>query len=576
MKKRSQFAIWIFCICLLTFSFYQTRAVDFQKLERIFGVIQLIRESDTALDQDILKSRYYIIKSYDPLNTSISQIQTSLNELRSDELALLKIAEGNEDIKIAFDKYAEVFSFRKILIDKFKSQNAILKNSLYYLPLSAMTSKSLSSGGYSLLVDDIVRETLLYTNSGDEENKKLAEASIVKLKKLNELSTGQLKSEAEVFIKHSENILTRKKDLDNIVKDIINLPTKDAINLLYYATTGFYNRFLNQANLYRLILYNLSIGMLLYIALAIIKLKIASVAMQNLNQSLIRLNSAFARFVPHDFLNILDKKNILEIQLGDHVKEEMTVLFSDIRGFTSLSESMTPEDNFRFINSYLGTMGPIVRNNKGFIDKFIGDAIMALFKGESENAIDAAVEMLEGLEKYNTEHRTGRSKVQIGIGLHRGEMMLGTIGENNRMEGTVISDSVNLAARIEGMTKMYGIPLLISDKVFDTIKDKEKYNYRKVDTVVVKGKAIPVTVYEIFNSDPVALRALKDKLKPNFEKAVELYYAQDFLQARALLESHLKEFPNDKPAILHLERCFDMIENPLKANTQGASVLNSK
>ena len=145
----------------------------------------MIRESDTALDQDILKSRYYIIKSYDPLNTSISQIQTSLNELRSDELALLKIAEGNEDIKIAFDKYAEVFSFRKILIDKFKSQNAILKNSLYYLPLSEKKKKNLSSWGYSLLVDDIVRETLLYTNSGDEENKKLAEASIVKLRKLN-------------------------------------------------------------------------------------------------------------------------------------------------------------------------------------------------------------------------------------------------------------------------------------------------------------------------------------------------------------------------------------------------------
>ena len=576
MKKRSQFAIWIFCICLLTFSFYQTRSVDFTKLERIFTIIQSIRESDTALDQDILKSRYYLIKSYDPLNTSIAQIQASINELKHEEFGLGKISRGNEDIKQAFEKYLEVFSLRKILIDKFKSQNAILKNSLYYLPISANSSKKLSSGGYNLLVDEIVRETLLYTNSGDDENKKIADEAIVKLRKLNELSTGPLKIETEVFVKHCENILTRKKELDSIVKDIINLPAKDSINLLYFTTTSFYNQYLNKTNIYRLLLYNLSIGMLLYIGLVIIKLKIASVAMQNLNQSLVRLNSAFGRFVPHDFLNILEKKNILEIELGDHVKEEMTVLFSDIRGFTSLSESMTPEDNFRFINSYLGTMGPIVREHNGFIDKFIGDAIMALFRNESDNAVDAAVEMLKGLDKYNREHRSGRSKVKIGIGLHRGEMMLGTIGENNRMEGTVISDSVNLAARIESMTKMYGVSLLISEKVYESLEKKNKYLVRKIDTVIVKGKEKPVTVYEVFNSDTPELRNLKKKLRQNFEEAIDLYYAQDYSAAKKIFEAHLKELSEDKAAAIHLERCKEMLNNPNAASNGKASVLTSK
>lgn len=576
MKKRSQFAIWIFCICLLTFSFYQTRSVDFTKLERIFTIIQSIRESDTALDQDILKTRYYLIKSYDPLNTSIAQIQASINELKSEEFGLNKISRGNEDIKQAFEKYLEVFALRKILIDKFKSQNAILKNSLYYLPISANNSKKLSSGGYNLLVDEIVRETLLYTNSGDDENKKLADEAIVKIRKLNELATGPLKVETEVFVKHCENILTRKKELDSIVKDIINLPAKDSINLLYFTTTSFYNQYLNKTNIYRLLLYNLSIGMLLYIGLVIIKLKIASVAMQNLNQSLVRLNSAFGRFVPHDFLNILEKKNILEIELGDHVKEEMTVLFSDIRGFTSLSESMTPEDNFRFINSYLGTMGPIVRDHKGFIDKFIGDAIMALFRNESENAVDAAVEMLKGLDKYNREHRSGRSKIKIGIGLHRGEMMLGTIGENNRMEGTVISDSVNLAARIESMTKMYGVSLLISEKVYESLEKKNKYLIRKVDTVIVKGKEKPVTVYEVFNSDTTELRNQKKKLRQSFEEAIDLYYAQDYSAAKKIFEAHLKELSEDRVAAIHLERCKEMLNNPNAASNGKASVLTSK
>lgn len=576
MKKRIQFLVWLACIGLLTFSFYQTRIVDFDKLERIFALIQSIREADATLDQDILKSRYYLIKSYDPLNLSILQIQTNINELKTGALAISKIAPSNKAASEALDKYVEVFQQRKILIDKFKSQNAILKNSLYYLPSSAGKAKKLSSGGYSTLVDEIVRETLFYTNSGDELNKTQAEATILKLKELNALAINQQKIETEIFIRHCENILSRKKDLDTNVTDIINLPARDSINVFYLSVTDFYNQFLNKVNMYRLVLYNLSIGMLLYIALVIIKLKLATLAMQNLNQSLVRLNTAFGRFVPHDFLNILNKKNIVEIELGDHVKEEMTVLFSDIRGFTTLSESMSPEDNFKFINSYLGTMGPIVRNNKGFIDKFIGDAIMALFKGESENAIDASIEMLEGLARYNQEHRSGREQVEIGIGLHRGEMMLGTIGENNRMEGTVISDTVNLASRIEGMTKLYGIPLLISDNVFNSIKNKSKYYIRKIDTVKVKGKDNPVTVYEVYNTDSNEVRSLKRKLKPNFERAIHEYYAQNYTEAQKLFNAHLREFPADKAAQIHLDRCNSAILNPTNSLNGGASVLLSK
>jgi hypothetical protein len=214
--------------------------------------------------------------------------------------------------------------------------------------------------------------------------------------------------------------------------------------------------------------------------------------------------------------------------------------------------------------------------HKGFIDKFIGDAIMALFRNESDNAVDAAVEMLKGLDKYNREHRSGRSKVKIGIGLHRGEMMLGTIGENNRMEGTVISDSVNLAARIESMTKMYGVSLLISEKVYESLEKKNKYLVRKIDTVIVKGKEKPVTVYEVFNSDTPELRNLKKKLRQNFEEAIDLYYAQDYSAAKKIFEAHLKELSEDKAAAIHLERCKEMLNNPNAASNGKASVLTSK
>jgi class 3 adenylate cyclase len=116
---------------------------------------------------------------------------------------------------------------------------------------------------------------------------------------------------------------------------------------------------------------------------------------------LAQLNKAYERFVPHQFLQFLEKSSIIDVELGDQVQLEMSVLFSDIRDFTTLSETMTPEDNFKFINSYLSRMEPVINENKGFIDKYIGDAIMALFSGEADNAVKAGIAMVHRLVEYN-------------------------------------------------------------------------------------------------------------------------------------------------------------------------------
>ncbi len=181
-------------------------------------------------------------------------------------------------------------------------------------------------------------------------------------------------------------------------------------------------------------------------------------------QQLEKYNKAYERFVPHELLSLLGKKNITEITLGDQIEKEMTVLFSDIRDFTSLSEKMTPQENFDFINTYLGIMEPITRQYNGIIDKYIGDAIMALFPNNVDDAVQGAIAMLEKLVEFNQMPQdAGFQKIRIGIGLHTGKLMLGTIGGQARMDGTVISDAVNLASRIEGLTKIYGTPLLISE-----------------------------------------------------------------------------------------------------------------
>lgn len=210
-----------------------------------------------------------------------------------------------------------------------------------------------------------------------------------------------------------------------------------------------------------------------------------------------RTNAAIERFVPQAFLSIVGKPSIVEVELGDNKRQVMTILFSDLRNFTALSEAMTPDENFAFINAYLERMGPVIRAHRGYIDKYIGDAIMALFR-TADDALRAGLEMLAVLESFNEERlAAGREPIAIGIGLNSGSLMIGTIGEKHRMDGTVISDAVNLASRIEGLTKDYDVELLISQDTFDALADPAAYDIRPVDNVVVKGKTRPVAIYDV-------------------------------------------------------------------------------
>lgn len=208
-------------------------------------------------------------------------------------------------------------------------------------------------------------------------------------------------------------------------------------------------------------------------------------------------NLSIERFVPKAFLAIVGKPSIVDVALGDNRRQNMTILFSDIRNFTTLSESMTPDENFAFINAFLERMGPIIRMHNGFIDKYIGDAIMALFHSP-DDALKAGLEMLAVLGDFNDERRAaGLAPIAIGIGLNTGSLMMGTIGEKHRMDGTVISDAVNLAARVESLTKEYRVDLLISQHTYDALADPAVYDVRPVDNVIVKGKTRPVTIFEV-------------------------------------------------------------------------------
>jgi predicted ATPase/class 3 adenylate cyclase len=290
----------------------------------------------------------------------------------------------------------------------------------------------------------------------------------------------------------------------------------------------------------------------------------AAISIENarLYSNMAALNTAYERFVPRQFLQFLEKESIIDVKLGDQVQREMSVLFSDIRDFTTVSERMTPEENFKFINSYLSRMSPVISRHHGFIDKYIGDAIMALFSGSADDAVKAGIAMLHTLTTYNQHRQSlGYVPIQIGIGINTGSLMLGTVGEQNRMEGTVISDAVNLASRVESLTKDYGASMLITQHTFCHLQDSNQYATRLVDRVKVKGKSETVSIFEVFDADPSEIREGKLITRTVFEEALLLYNQQKFREAEQVFADCLRLNPMDKVAQIYQQRCRQRSES---------------
>ncbi|MGH7716029.1 MAG: adenylate/guanylate cyclase domain-containing protein, partial [Vulcanimicrobiaceae bacterium] len=268
-------------------------------------------------------------------------------------------------------------------------------------------------------------------------------------------------------------------------------------------------------------------------------------------------NESATRFIPREFLSQLGRLDIQSLQLGDHAEETMTILFSDIRSFTTLSGGMTPEETFKFVNSYLTRIGPIIRDYHGFIDKYIGDAIMALFPESQSQAVDAAVAMQKRVVIYNDERaRAGYKPVAIGIGVHSGDLMLGTIGETQRFETTVISDAVNIASRLESLTKTFGVLILASDAVMSEV-DANRVASRRLGDVIVKGATHPVTIYDVFEADPPDLHEHKLMTRSKFDLARVAYAHGDFTEAYRYFreiarnkDDHAAAYYRDRSAIM--------------------------
>ncbi|MGK5093112.1 adenylate/guanylate cyclase domain-containing protein [Deltaproteobacteria bacterium TL4] len=276
------------------------------------------------------------------------------------------------------------------------------------------------------------------------------------------------------------------------------------------------------------------------------------------------MKSAFERFVPKQFLDRIDSEVLDAIRPGYTREEVLTILFSDIRSYTSLSETMSITENFGFINNYLNRMEPCITKNNGFIDKFIGDAIMALFDKESSahDAICAAIDMHRQVEDYNGfRKRSQMASIRIGVGINTGKVMAGVIGSAFRMDSTVIGESVNLSSRLENLSKLYKAKIIISGFTHREIKN-DNYLIREIDTLKARGSEQPMTVYEVFDADAPEIIEKKLKTRELLLQGIVQFKLKLFKEAIQTFLACLNQFPDDIVPVEYLKRCYYLEKYP--------------
>ena len=258
------------------------------------------------------------------------------------------------------------------------------------------------------------------------------------------------------------------------------------------------------------------------------------------------LTSAHARFVPHQFLETLGRPSICDVRVGDHVQAKASILFSDIRGFTLLLERMRPVDAIAFVNTYLSRMEPAVLAQGGFVDNYVGDAIMAVFDRGPDAAVAAGIAMQRSLTAWSQAREgAGEAPVRVGVGIATGELIFGTIGAANRLKCGVVGDTVNLASRIEGLTKHYGLGLLIGQRTYLGLSDPARLLIREVDRVTVAGRETPVELYEVFDADAEQLREQKLRTRDLLAEGLAELRAGRSESALRAFESCIARAPDD-------------------------------
>ena len=289
------------------------------------------------------------------------------------------------------------------------------------------------------------------------------------------------------------------------------------------------------------------------------------------------IHEATNRFVPHEFIHTLGRKNIMDLQRGDMVEQNVHVMFSDIRDYTALAEDMTPEENFKFVNAIAGKVGPIVKKNHGIINQYLGDTIMMLFLEKADHGVQTGIEILHMIDAYNQERKEQHRKIiRLGIGMHSGPLMMGIIGDSMRTDAAVISDTVNTSSRMEGLTKHFNVNFILSEETVNKLEDRDRFNLRYLGKVQAKGKFNSIDVYECFDVDSEEQIKLKKSSLQIFHAGMEAYFSKDMNAARKYFDQVYQLNSSDLTAFGFLHKVHGYISLGIPTEWNGIEIMQSK
>jgi class 3 adenylate cyclase len=283
-------------------------------------------------------------------------------------------------------------------------------------------------------------------------------------------------------------------------------------------------------------------------------------------------------FVPHEYIRILGRDRLEDVERGDAIAMRLSVFFADVRGFTTLIESMSPAESFDFMNRYFEATEPAIRAHGGFVDHYAGDGTMAIFPTGADAAVRAAIDFARAVDGLNARRAAeGAAALEIGVGVHTGEVIVGVCGGERKLQCGVIGDAVNVAARIEGLTSRYGVRVLVSDDTRAMLTpDAHEVppSFRELDRVRAKGKREPITIHEVLDALPEARRAPRHETRADFDAGLAAMRQGDAPTALGAFARVVSRDPSDRAAHLHLDACHDLLRG--RGSADGVTTLHEK
>lgn len=555
MKKIKYLLFFGFFSVISILGFAYNKASD-SELALFIETNDVIRElsyEDSLLDLAVLKFRLNSSENYDQINVAEENLREKLAMLKllSSRLGFVDAAQSG-----LLEEAEKSINYKIDLSERIKFHNSVLRNSERYIPDLLNKYKGTSSPDMTInFYDLMLRSSLLNEETTFNDEKSILQG-LFEGRKTND-GSDEINFGAKV---HGIKVIETRKKLSGMLKDFLNIPSQEKISKLSLALSNSMSKKEAQKENIRQLMYVSGLFFLIAAVFSFFRF--------------IGLNNKIKSFVPFEMFKLLGKKSILDINFGTCSQKEVTVMFLDLRGFTNRCEASNTKDTFAFVNEYLAAITPAIQANKGFVSQFTGDGMLCLFPESADGALFAARDVMYSLSELN-KVRVGRGQdlLRIGIGINTCELMVGAIGHDSRMDCTVIGSGVNIAARVEGLTRIYGCDVLLTESTFVKLKDKNIFNLRLVDKVRPKGLQAPIAIYNLMDADKSVNEQDKDEIKAVFGEGLSLYLNKNFSEAK-LIFNRIEGL--DPVSELYKKRCDSYLINPPPYEWDGVTTFDVK